>query len=333
MGRGYARIDGRGQAINRMPTRRRGAAKDLVMSVPRWRRRLRKHLKRWLVGPDPMIGYRKSARQSQIVEARSERAHHGARAAFLREHLFIQTHLPKTGGSALADGLSGIFGGVHSLDVRMRRNQTWQGLSDAERRNVYFVSGHFTYGVHWRADRIPLYIASVREPVSRAVSGYRYLLATPAAAEHEIVVGKDFETAWDALDRDDSWQKRNLQARMLMGDRESEDFTWADLKSRVDRDYFLVLPQPEIDTVLRNMRTAFGLPGIKTDKVNVSPGEKVTPTDAMAQKILDANPLDKQLYDHISANFTERLDTAMHYIASRCLERLEDAATDREPQA
>lgn len=330
MGRGYARIDGRGQAINRMPTRRRGAAKDLVMSVPRWRRRLRKHLKRWLVGPDPMIGYRKSARQSQIVEARSERADHGARAAFLREHLFIQTHLPKTGGSALADGLSGIFGGVHSLDVRMRRNQTWQGLSDAERRNVYFVSGHFTYGVHWRADRIPLYIASVREPVGRAVSGYRYLLATPAAAEHEIVVGKDFETAWDALDRDDSWQKRNLQARMLMGNREHEDFTWDELRKRADDEYFLLIPQPQIETALRKLRTAFGLPGIKLNKVNVSPGEDITPSPEMTSRILAANPIDDRLYAHVSDTFRDRLDKAVSYIATRCLERLEDGATDRD---
>jgi hypothetical protein len=298
--------------------------------VSRLGRKIRERLRHWLVDRDPLIGYRRAARNSKLQPGHSERADQAGPRAFLAEHIFIQTHLPKTGGSALADGLASIFGGVHVLDVRMRRSHHWRALSAQDKRDIHLISGHFTFGVHWRVGRTPLYLAAVREPVSRAVSGYRYMLGTPQASEHAAIQGMSFEEAWHDMDRRDAWQKRNLQARMLMGDRESEDFTWADLKSRVDRDYFLVLPQPQIDTVLRNMRTAFGLPGIKTDKVNVSPGEKVTPTDAMAQKILDANPLDKQLYDHISANFTERLDTAMHYIASRCLERLEDAATDRE---
>ncbi|MEO1491014.1 MAG: hypothetical protein AAFV19_02535 [Pseudomonadota bacterium] len=300
------------------------------MNFRRWRRRLRNRLKQWLVGRDPMIGYRKAAQKSNIDRTLSERADHGARARFLREHIVIQTHLPKTGGSALADGLSGIFGGVHSLDVRMRRNHTWQSLSEAERRSLHFVSGHFTYGVHWRVDRIPLYVAAIREPVSRAVSGYRYLLATPGAAEHTIVTGKDFETAWDALDQRDGWQKRNLQARMLMGDRESEDFTWDELRNRADDDYFLLIPQPEIGTALRKLRSAFGLPGIKLNKVNVSPGDDVVPTSEMRARILAANPIDAQLYEHVTKTFHTRLDKAVSYIASRCLERLEDSATDRD---
>jgi hypothetical protein len=300
------------------------------MNAGRWRRTLRERMKRLFIDRDPLIGYRKAAQQSRISRDLSERADHSARSRFLREHLFIQTHLPKTGGSALAHGLSGIFGGVHSLDVRMRRNHTWQGLSAEDRSNLHFVSGHFTFGVHWRVERIPLYIAAVREPVSRAVSGYRYLLATPGAAEHEIVVGKDFEAAWDALDREDGWQKRNLQARMLMGDREHEAFSWDDLRARADEDYFLLIPQPEISTALRKLRVAFGLPGIKLDKVNVSPGADVTPTAEMTERILDANPMDARLYAHVTETFKARLDSAVTYIASRCLERLEDGAPDRK---
>jgi len=293
-------------------------------------RKIRGQLRNWLVDRDPLIGYRRAARKSMLEQGLSERADHSARRHFLAEHIFIHTHLPKTGGSALADGLMSIFGGVHCLDVRMRRSHHWRALSTAEKKDIHLVSGHFTFGVHRRAERIPLYLAAVREPVSRAISGYRYMLATPEASEHEHIKGMDFETAWDIMDERDDWQRRNLQARMLMGDREHEDFTWGDLASRIDTDYFLVIPQPEIGTVLRKLRAAFGVPGVKAQKINVSPGDSVTASAEMRQRIIDANPLDAKLYDHISTSFDARLDKAIHYIASRCLQRLEDAAKNGE---
>lgn len=293
-------------------------------------RKLRGQLRHWLVDRDPLIGYRRAARKSQLDPNRSERADHSARREFLQEHLFIHTHLPKTGGSALSDGLMSIFGGVHCLDVRMRRSHHWRALKPAEKNEIHLVSGHFTFGVHWRVNRIPLYIAAVREPVSRAVSGYRYMLATPEASEHAAIQGMSFDEAWAEMDRRDDWQRRNLQARMLMGDRETEDFTWEDLRRRADDDYFLLTPQPEIGTALRKLRAAFGIPGVKAQRINVSPGDAVTPSPEMAERVRAANPLDTRLYDHVADTFDARLDNAITYIASRCLQTIEDGAKDRD---
>lgn len=226
--------------------------------------------------------------------------------------------------------MTSIFGGVHCLDVRMRRAHHWRALSPDDKRDIHLVSGHFTYGVHWRVDRIPLYIAAVREPVSRAVSGYRYMIATPKANEHEAIKGMDFETAWAEMDRRDAWQKRNLQARMLMGNKDREDFAWDDLLARAENDYFLLVPQPQISLALRRLRSAFGIPDVKAQRVNVSTGEEITPTPEMTERILAANPLDARLYAHVDTTFRTRLDKAVSYIASRCLERLEDGATDKD---
>ncbi|MEM9140299.1 MAG: sulfotransferase family 2 domain-containing protein, partial [Pseudomonadota bacterium] len=115
----------------------------------------------------------KDALPSSIDPHLSERADLAARADFLHRHLVIQTHIPKTGGTALFHNLSAIFGAIHSLDVRVSRAVAFNDMKAEEWNDIHFVSGHFNYGMHRRLNRVPLYFAAVREPVSRAVSWYR----------------------------------------------------------------------------------------------------------------------------------------------------------------
>ena len=285
---------------------------------------LRRRLLRWLARPANPLTPRGQPGASEASGELSERADHSARRAFLAEHLFVHTHLPKTGGSAFSHAMAALFGGLHSLDTRLTRSQTVRALAPDDVTDLHFLSGHFVYGTEIPDRRTRLYLAVVREPVGRAVSGYRYMATTPEEPEHALVTGKSFEEAWHALDRDDAWQRRDLQSLMLLGSRDLARVDWDALKARVDDDYFLVIPQDRLAEAVRRLRNAFGVPWAPVARANVSKGAPVEVTEAMRRMILDANPSDARLYSYVAETFDKRLLGACRYIARRCLQRLDD---------
>ena len=58
------------------------------------------------------------------------------RREFFTRHILIQTHIPKTAGTTLSNGIQGIVGAVNSADLRWRRATPLEELSehDLERR-------------------------------------------------------------------------------------------------------------------------------------------------------------------------------------------------------
>ena len=108
---------------------------------------------------------------------------------------------------------------------------------------------------------MPLYIASVREPMSRAISGYRYMLEATDQPEHKIVAGKTFRGSLArAGPAEQLAAKRDLQSLMLLGNRDLPSIDWEVLRRRVDEDYLLVLPQDRLSEAVRKLRNAFGVP-------------------------------------------------------------------------
>lgn len=264
---------------------------------------------------------RKPALSSAIDPSLSERADHQARAAFLRKHLVIQTHIPKTGGTALYQNLAAIFGAMHSLDVRISRAVPVNDMTAKDWEDIHFVSGHFNYGMHRRINRLPLYIAAVREPVDRAVSVYRYMQRAKSQREHEVCANNSFEDAWAEMDRSFPSQRRDRQAHMLLGQLDEGKDNWPDLVARIDNDYLLVMPQHRIDEAIAALREAFGLPKAPAQYANVSKAAQVTPSPEISHTIREANPLDARLYEHVAARFEDRLQSACLFIAERCLAR------------
>lgn len=257
---------------------------------------------------------------------RSERPDLAARRAFFREHILIQTHIPKTAGSSVSAGLSGIVGGIHAMDVRLKRSTPFPEMSPEDVADTYLVSGHFAYGIHDRFGRKPLYFAAVREPVDRAVSAYRYLQNETEQVDHKFVRNRDFEESWFALERHHGVKRRDHQSKMLLGEDPLKPVDRDALWHQVDEVYFLIIPQPRVTEALAALRAAFGVHWARIPRTNPSRGAKVEVSPEMRQKILDANPTDALLYEHIEKDFDFRLQRACDYIASRCLLPLQDGA-------
>ncbi|MEM6622517.1 MAG: sulfotransferase family 2 domain-containing protein [Pseudomonadota bacterium] len=263
--------------------------------------------------------------ESPTQPGRMDKPDLAGRRAFLAEHVLLHTHIPKTGGSSLSHGLAGIVGAVNTMDLRMNRRVDLDEMSDDDLAELLLLSGHFTYGVHQRFKRTPLYIAAVREPVARAVSEYRYIRTHPKQRHHKELQDLDFEAAWNLLKEARGASGENAQSRQITANRQKSAVAEKDLWQMAEYGYFLIIPQPKINTALQRLRGAFGVPWSRLSKHNVSEGNEVKVSTEMRSRILDANRSDMELFARVTEDFDLHLNRACDYIASSCLMPLEDS--------
>lgn len=280
--------------------------------------------------PSPSWTARDNNSASPVAGERADLPYLAGRRAFLSDHVLLHTHIPKTGGSTLAQGLSSIVGAVHAMDLRLNRHVPVREMTQDDLDELHLLSGHFAFGDHPDFGRTPLYIAAVREPVARAVSDYRFLSSRSDHGSHHLVAGKDFETAWAAQAVALGAAFHNLQSHYLAGAQRGRGVDPAGLWQRIEEDYFLVIPQTELTRTIQALRSAFGVPWARIADHNRSRGHEPEVTPDMRRRILDANPLDARLFDRVTADFDRRLDRACDYIASRCLLPLKDAQYETE---
>lgn len=260
-----------------------------------------------------------------VVPGRAITPDLAGRRRFLAAHVLIHTHVPKTAGATLAAGLSGIVGGVHAMDMRLRRSIPLPELAQQDLADLTLITGHFPYGLHRMfVGRRPLYFAAVREPADRAVSSYRFLASHADEPGHEEAAQHSFES-WESLHRE---RRPNEQSRMLLDARPGVGIDPAEVIAHIDRAYFLVIPQPQMTRAVRALRAAFGVAWTPVASANVSVGHEVVLDTPTRQAIRRANAADSTLYDHVVETFEERLAGACAYIGTRCLAPLAEGVAD-----
>jgi len=118
-----------------------------------------------------------------------------------REPTVIFLHIPKSAGQTLFQILnreykrSNIYtfqGGRQRLAASI---EEFEKLPIGDRNHYRLLRGHVKFGIHHLIDRPFTYVTILRDPVSRIVSHYYYVLRTPAHALHEMVTstGMDIE--------------------------------------------------------------------------------------------------------------------------------------------
>ncbi|MFK7941741.1 MAG: hypothetical protein AB8B85_02325 [Paracoccaceae bacterium] len=281
-------------------------------------RLFRRQRRSWNAGPSP------------VAADRSDKPDMAARRAFLADHIMLQTHVPKTGGSTLSHGLAGIVGAANSVDLRLNRSVSLAEISPSDLDHLNLISGHVPFGSFGRLGRTPLYFAAVREPVARAVSGYRFLMQNKGHGQHHLVAGRDFETAWAAQEDDGGEAFYNIQSHYIGGAARGDGVVPDQLWTRVEHDYFLIIPQTEMTRTIHSLRAAFGAPWMRIADMNKSKGNETEVSPPMRDRILAANALDAELFARVTTGFEERLAKACEYIASRCLLPLKGAWNENE---
>jgi hypothetical protein len=181
-------------------------------------------------------------------------------------------------------------------------------LPEEERLRPRLIMGHTVFGLHERVPRPSTYITMLRNPVSLALSQYRYVLRTPTHRHHETALGMSLEqyvASGMALEMD------NSQTRAIAGDLNTpygactdgmlerakrhldEHFSWVGLTERFDESILL-------------LGQSFGWTDVRYVSVKVARRRaELAPADrALLER---QNRLDLELYDHARAIVERRI--------------------------
>lgn len=237
-----------------------------------------------------------------------------ARSRFLDAHIIVHTHIEKTAGSTLSRALHGLAGD-RFRDTRDGGPRP-AALPAEEKTRLHVLAGHIFYGVHQGFDQKPLYMAAVRDPVAREVSHYRYLLGHPEHPAHKTVAGKGFSEGYAAFTEFRGAAKmQNRQCQHLTGKVDPLRLTRNEVRRRLERDYFLVIPSDRMTETLGALLSALGLDAPVETRVNVSSAAPVDVPDALADQIRQTNALDDWMVREAERLFAQKLDAAQAYIA------------------
>jgi len=145
---------------------------------------------------------------------------HGSLAVERRPAL-IFLHIPKCGGNSFLDFLKFNLPAGAAFDVNLglqyaRRLRELEGLDEAERLQLQFVSGHLPWGVHEWLPQGGEYVTLLRHPVDRIVSHYCFVKENPKHPLYATVTERRLtlvEYATSGL----SSELQDGQTRMLCG--------------------------------------------------------------------------------------------------------------------
>lgn len=270
-----------------------GLYRDLLAGRNEGRRAARRRLPGGPPGP--------AAGVAREVEKRRQRV-------FAR-HFLLHTHIEKTGGSSLVHGLATLLGAEHVADLRGQRQAKPARMSRQERAAVWLLSGHFKYGDHLSLmRREPLPIALTRDPLERFFSYYRFVRAAPAHPQHATLVALSFDAAVARFLAEGRATARENMSLKILG---KQPDSWDALLERVEKDYFLVLPQSAVDRALALFWRVLG-DGTEPAPVRRNIGEPQAMVLSATNRAAfdDANALDRRLHDHASERADARLAEA-----------------------
>ncbi|MCD8499799.1 MAG: sulfotransferase family 2 domain-containing protein [Gammaproteobacteria bacterium] len=172
-------------------------------------------------------------------------------------------------------------------------------------------SGHFIdkWLSHYR--KKPLYIASIRHPISRLESLFRYIRTRPEHGSYnQYVENNDFDGFIQHLMDTHSFRIRSEMCMMFSGQRQTSNLL-ADAKRIVDEQYFAVVPYDRTHELANMMAEVFQRPFVSAEIINASAvSEKAHATGKTRSLLEKACADDIQLYEYIMGRYAEKLNRA-----------------------
>ena len=277
--------------------------------------------------------------------------------AFFNKYVFLHTHIEKCGGSTLVYYLETLFGKEYIRDLRpyppVSAIEILKNHPDIEQQlpHLKLLSGHIHYNTSWAKlipnnqwitrfisptlasffRKKPLYIASIRHPIDRLISLFRYVRIRP---EHilydETIKSNDFDSFIQKLIHTNSFRMNNEICTLFIGRRDSLQ-PLEDAKYAFHHHYFAVMPYNKTHEFAHMLANVLGLPKVSEDVINPSdPRETATPSLATRALLEEKCHNDIIFYEYMMKNYQDKLAKAEKRLENLC--RRNTWASRRTPQ-
>ncbi len=253
---------------------------------------------------------------------------------FFKNNIFIHTHIEKCGGSTLVHYLNELFGKDHVCDIRpypalaaqtliRQYPEIKQGLP-----NIRVLSGHTGYREHWEKHifseqkfipwlsktKKPLYIASIRHPIDRLISLFRYIRLRPNHPGYlphaESLRNNDFDAYVQSLIKSKSCKVKNEICIFIKEKRMSFSLL-EEAKKSFEHNYFIITPHNKTHELANLISETFSLPCVEEKTINGNESkEKITPSEKTINLLKKAHHDDILLYEYILSRYPEKLQQA-----------------------
>jgi hypothetical protein len=220
----------------------------------------------------------------------------------------VRRNFPKSKVLALRNPASAPHGFLSTLPI-----EHFAEFSEEERERFRFIVSHMMFGLHEFVPRASTYITLLRNPVSRAISGYKNALDSPGHRFHEVVVSRRMDLE-DYLKSDLALEMDNSQMRAIVGDVVTPyGGCTTDMLERAKRsidEHFTVVGISErFDETLVALRHVFGWSKLYYVQANVSP-HKIPRSSIPPRTIAlieEQNRFDIELYGYATQKFDRQI--------------------------
>lgn len=266
-------------------------------------------------------------------------------STFFNKYIFLHTHIEKCGGSTLLYYLETLFGNEAVCDLRpyppVCATQILKNNPHLQKQLPYIklLSGHIHYDTIWPnliprnrwvsrlvssslspyCRKKPLYIASIRHPIDRLISLFRYVRTRP---EHmlydENIKNNHFDRFIQKLIQTHSFRMNNEMCTLFIGRRDSLQ-PLEDAKHVFHHHYFAVVPYNKTHELAHLIADVLQLAPVVESLINPSdPNEIAIPSDETRALLEEKCHNDILFYQYMMSNYQEKLIQAKKQLAYLC---------------
>lgn len=239
------------------------------------------------------------------------------------EQTVIFLHIPKSGGITLYDILNREYGRYHIYTFSGGRSRLQQDIDKfrdfpIDQRNSFrLLRGHVPFGIHHLLHKPYSYVTLLRDPVSRVVSHYYYVLNNPNHLLHEKVTSEQMSLD-TYVSSGINYELDNGQTRQLAGVTDElpygkcTDELLIQAQENIEQSFTVVGFTERFDETLLLMKQALGWQKYPVyTRQNVSKNHQGKPvlTEETRQLIMKYNQFDLQLYAFAKQRFNNQLSS------------------------
>lgn len=253
---------------------------------------------------------------------------------FFDNYIFIHTHIEKCGGSTLLQHMTTLLGNQHVYDLRTPPVTTEKTLlkryPEIKKRlpDIRLLSGHIWYNTPWTkffpnsrwASKLlspvrfsycrkqPLYIASIRHPIDRLNSLFRYIKANPSHAEYKNNSRNDnLDQFVQDLIAKDAIKSKNALCMQITHCRDPLHLL-EKAKNAFDHHYLAIVPYNKTHELANMLAEVLELPQVENCVINSNTVKETAAFSKETLAILEERYSDDiQLYDYICKGYHAKL--------------------------